>query len=84
MCASSSTGIFAFFAFMTINLNVMVDIMFSAMINIMINGTFAGLPGNWFNSYICRLSLVRNIKSVKFVANKLVLFLFLSNLRRQQ
>ena len=83
MCASSSTGIFAFFAFMTINLNVMVDIMFSAMINIMINGTFAGLPGNWFNSYICILSLAM-IKLVKFVANKLVLFLFLSNLRRQQ
>ena len=42
VCASSNTGIFAFFAFITLNLNVMVDIMFSAMIDIMINGALAG------------------------------------------
>ena len=42
VCASSGTGVFAFFAFIVLNLNVMVDVMFSAMIDIMINGVVAG------------------------------------------
>ena len=41
-CASSNSGIFAFFAFITLNLNVMVDFMFSLMVDIMIMGTFNG------------------------------------------
>ena len=36
-CASSSTGVFAFFTFLTLNLSVMVDFVFSAMVTIMIN-----------------------------------------------
>ena len=49
VCASSGTGVFAFFAFIVLNLNVMVDVMFSAMIDIMINGTFSGISGRYAN-----------------------------------
>ena len=38
-CASSNSGIFAFFAFITLNINVMVDFMFTVMVEIMITGT---------------------------------------------
>ena len=37
-CASSNSGIFAFFAFITLNINVTIDFMFSLMVTIMITG----------------------------------------------
>ena len=42
-----TVSVFAFFAFIVLNLNVMVDVMFSAMIDIMINGTFSGISGKY-------------------------------------
>lgn len=45
VCASSGTGVFAFFAFLVLNLNVMVDFMFSLMVDIMITGVFNGTSG---------------------------------------
>ena len=38
-CASSNSGIFAFFAFVTLNINVTLSFMFTVMVTIMITGT---------------------------------------------
>jgi len=42
-CASSNSGVFAFFAFITLNINVMVDFMFTVMVDIMIMGILVRL-----------------------------------------
>ena len=62
-CASSNAGIFAFFAFVTLNLNVMVDFMFSVMVTIMIMGNFGSkliqliMPFDLANIFVTVLQL---------------------------
>ena len=41
-----SLTVFAFFAFLVLNLNVMIDFMFTAMIDIMISEDVPGIQGN--------------------------------------